>query len=70
MLCDKSILILSYHLVITLLYIEPNNESPLNLEAAELWNNQTKYKKYLMEEYHRGRISFDRAHSNRNHQDS
>ncbi|EFN64120.1 Ubiquitin-conjugating enzyme E2 C [Camponotus japonicus] len=46
---------------------EPNNESPLNLEAAELWNNQTKYKKYLMEEYHR---AFDRAQSNRNQQDS
>ncbi|KYM78158.1 Ubiquitin-conjugating enzyme E2 C [Atta colombica] len=46
---------------------EPNNESPLNLEAAELWNNQTKYKKYLMEEYHR---ALDRTQSNRNQQDS
>ncbi|XP_043270025.1 ubiquitin-conjugating enzyme E2 C [Venturia canescens] len=32
---------------------EPNNESPLNLQAAELWNDQTKYKKHLYEEYHR-----------------
>lgn len=46
---------------------EPNNESPLNLEAAELWNNQTKYKKYLMEEYNR---AVDRTQSNRNQQDS
>jgi len=42
--------------------LEPNNESPLNLEAAELWNNQTKYKKYLMEEYHR---ALDRTQSNK-----
>ncbi|KAH0948186.1 hypothetical protein HN011_012317 [Eciton burchellii] len=46
---------------------EPNNDSPLNIEAAELWRNQTKYKKYLTEEYHRAR---DRAQSNRNQQDS
>ncbi|KAL0102940.1 hypothetical protein PUN28_018324 [Cardiocondyla obscurior] len=46
---------------------EPNNESPLNHEAAELWNNQTRYKKYLMEEYHR---ALDRTQSNRNQQDS
>lgn len=35
------------------LFLEPNNESPLNPQAAELWNDQTKYKKYLLEEYHR-----------------
>ncbi|XP_015117020.1 ubiquitin-conjugating enzyme E2 C [Diachasma alloeum] len=32
---------------------EPNNDSPLNLQAAELWNDQTKYKKQLLEEYHK-----------------
>lgn len=32
---------------------EPNNESPLNPQAAKLWNDQTKYKKHLTEEYHR-----------------
>lgn len=26
---------------------EPNNESPLNLKAAELWANQEEYKKHL-----------------------
>ncbi|KAK0099162.1 hypothetical protein PV326_004321 [Microctonus aethiopoides] len=31
---------------------EPNNESPLNLQAAELWNDQTKYKKHLLDEYY------------------
>ncbi|XP_015524227.1 ubiquitin-conjugating enzyme E2 C [Neodiprion pinetum] len=30
---------------------EPNNESPLNPQAAELWPNQTEYKKHLHEEY-------------------
>lgn len=32
---------------------EPNNESPLNPYAAELWRDQTKYKKQLTEEYHK-----------------
>ncbi|XP_051168703.1 ubiquitin-conjugating enzyme E2 C [Leptopilina boulardi] len=32
---------------------EPNNESPLNIQAAELWNDQTKYKKHLKDEYDR-----------------
>lgn len=32
---------------------EPNNDSPLNPMAAELWSDQTKYKKHLTEEYHR-----------------
>jgi ubiquitin-conjugating enzyme E2 C len=26
---------------------EPNNESPLNSTAAQMWSNQTEYKKYL-----------------------
>ncbi|XP_020284179.1 ubiquitin-conjugating enzyme E2 C isoform X2 [Pseudomyrmex gracilis] len=43
---------------------EPNNESPLNPEAAEMWNNQTKYKKRL-EEYNR-----DRAQNKHNQDDS
>ncbi|XP_077993755.1 ubiquitin-conjugating enzyme E2 C-like [Glandiceps talaboti] len=33
------------------LLAEPNNESPLNVNAAELWENQTTYKKYLHERY-------------------
>merc|ERR1712098_151234 len=27
---------------------EPNNDSPLNTHAAELWSNQVAYKKYLL----------------------
>lgn len=34
-------------------FLEPNNESPLNPQAAKLWSDQTKYKKHLTEEYHR-----------------
>ncbi|KAK8394773.1 hypothetical protein O3P69_005925 [Scylla paramamosain] len=30
---------------------EPNNDSPLNGHAAELWANQTAYKKHLLEHY-------------------
>ncbi|KAJ7332287.1 hypothetical protein JRQ81_014467 [Phrynocephalus forsythii] len=30
---------------------EPNIESPLNTDAAELWKNQTAYKKHLHETY-------------------
>eukprot|EP00088_Acartia_fossae_P031462 TRINITY_DN32348_c0_g1_i1.p1 TRINITY_DN32348_c0_g1~~TRINITY_DN32348_c0_g1_i1.p1 ORF type:complete len:180 (+),score=31.75 TRINITY_DN32348_c0_g1_i1:37-576(+) len=30
---------------------EPNNASPLNTHAAELWANQVAYKKYLLERY-------------------
>jgi len=30
---------------------EPNNESPLNVHASFLWNNQTDYKKYLTDFY-------------------
>jgi len=30
---------------------EPNNDSPLNTHAAELWSNQVAYKKYLLEKY-------------------
>ncbi|KAH8379215.1 hypothetical protein KR009_003709 [Drosophila setifemur] len=26
---------------------EPNNESPLNAQAAMMWNDQKEYKKYL-----------------------
>jgi ubiquitin-conjugating enzyme E2 C len=33
------------------LLAEPNNESPLNTHAAELWANQVAYKKYLHEKY-------------------
>lgn len=34
---------------------EPNNESPLNAHAAELWSDQTEYKKYLDEYYEKHR---------------
>lgn len=30
---------------------EPNNASPLNSHAAELWSNKAAYKKYLVEKY-------------------
>nr|CAG4644321.1 EOG090X0DZY [Lepidurus arcticus] len=30
---------------------EPNNDSPLNVQAAELWCNQIAYKKHLLEKY-------------------
>jgi len=33
------------------LLAEPNNDSPLNTHAAELWANQVAYKKYLHEKY-------------------
>jgi len=32
---------------------EPNNESPLNMQAAEMWGNQSLYKKHLHEHYHK-----------------
>jgi len=32
---------------------EPNNDSPLNTTAAEMWLNQVTYKKYLLEKYER-----------------
>ena len=32
---------------------EPNNDSPLNVHAADLWSNQTVYKKVLLEKYDR-----------------
>ncbi|KAH3812028.1 ubiquitin-conjugating enzyme E2 C-like [Dreissena polymorpha] len=32
---------------------EPNNDSPLNVQAAELWSNQAEYKKVLLEKYHK-----------------
>ena len=30
---------------------EPNNDSPLNVEAAQLWNNKVDYKQRLMANY-------------------
>jgi len=33
------------------LLAEPNNESPLNVDAAELWENQAEYKIVLMQKY-------------------
>ncbi|CAH1779808.1 unnamed protein product [Owenia fusiformis] len=32
---------------------EPNNDSPLNIQAAELWDNQVAYKKVLLEKYNK-----------------
>ena len=32
---------------------EPNNDSPLNTNAADLWKNQEAYKKVLLEHYHK-----------------
>lgn len=30
---------------------DPNNESPLNSQAAKLWQNESEYKKVLMQKY-------------------
>lgn len=30
---------------------EPNNDSPLNAQAAEMWCNQAEYKKHLLETF-------------------
>ena len=30
---------------------EPNNNSPLNVHAAELWENQAAFKKLLLQRY-------------------
>jgi ubiquitin-conjugating enzyme E2 C len=30
---------------------EPNNDSPLNTQAAELWHNQVEFKKLLLKKY-------------------
>ncbi|XP_069099599.1 ubiquitin-conjugating enzyme E2 C [Pleurodeles waltl] len=38
---------------------EPNNESPLNPQAAELWQNQPAYKKHLHEQYAKQQKSRD-----------
>ncbi|XP_041454861.1 ubiquitin-conjugating enzyme E2 C-like [Lytechinus variegatus] len=35
------------------LLAEPNNDSPLNVQAAELWSNQAAYKKTVLEKYHK-----------------
>jgi len=32
---------------------DPNNESPLNAQAAELWSNQEAYKKLLLDKYYK-----------------
>ncbi|KAG5677387.1 hypothetical protein PVAND_007150 [Polypedilum vanderplanki] len=34
---------------------EPNNESPLNTQAAGLWKNQEEYKKYLLQFYEKNK---------------
>ena len=39
--------------VVLVLIAEPNNDSPLNVQAAELWENQAAYKKVLSERYQR-----------------
>ena len=33
------------------LLAEPNTNSPLNVEASQLWSNQEAYKKILLEKY-------------------
>lgn len=30
---------------------EPNNDSPLNVNAAQLWQNQEEYKRVLLKKY-------------------
>jgi ubiquitin-conjugating enzyme E2 C len=34
---------------------EPNNESPLNCQAAGLWKNQEEYKKFLVQFYEKNK---------------
>lgn len=34
---------------------EPNNKSPLNPSAAQMWSNQTAYKKHLHDQYHKNK---------------
>lgn len=50
---DSSELIVCLAIYIGLLffYPEPNNDSPLNCQAADLWKNQVQYKAILMEQY-------------------
>ncbi|CAE6468624.1 unnamed protein product [Rhizoctonia solani] len=51
---DKWSAIYSVHTILLSLQSllgEPNNDSPLNLEAAELWNNQKAFKAQLMRTY-------------------
>ncbi|KAG1677097.1 Ubiquitin-conjugating enzyme E2 C [Nymphon striatum] len=36
---------------------EPNNASPLNLQAAELWSNQDVYRKVLKEKYSKATVN-------------
>ena len=40
-------------IMISFLIPEPNNDSPLNAHAAELWSDQAQYKKVLLERYKR-----------------
>lgn len=42
---------LNYIRIHTVFLGEPNNDSPLNTQAAHLWANQTVYKKHLHEKY-------------------
>jgi len=37
--------------------LEPNNESPLNTHAAELWSQKEAYRKYLHEKYAKSQSS-------------
>ena len=39
------------HIFCFFIRLEPNNDSPLNVNAAELWPNQEVYKKVLLEKY-------------------
>ncbi|KAF8604650.1 ubiquitin-conjugating enzyme E2 [Ceratobasidium sp. AG-I] len=51
---DKWSAIYSVHTILLSLQSllgEPNNDSPLNLEAAELWENQQEFKTQLMKWY-------------------
>ncbi|KAG8726959.1 Ubiquitin-conjugating enzyme E2 11 [Ceratobasidium sp. 423] len=51
---DKWSAIYSVHTILLSLQSllgEPNNDSPLNLEAAELWSNQKAFKAQLMRTY-------------------
>jgi ubiquitin-protein ligase len=43
----------SFIYIHVILFTEPNNESPLNAQAAEQWNNQAEFKKIVVEKYNK-----------------
>jgi ubiquitin-protein ligase len=42
---------IQYFNYVLLFFSEPNIDSPLNVQAADMWTNQEAYKKVLLEKY-------------------